>query len=178
MLLSTLLQHIDIFKIPSKTCPNNIPGRRCLAGMRNTWLRKTITFLFIFRSVTIVRALAVNSNFSIHYSAGLHVVSHGTVEREYQYLVSLMLSICSFKENTRTVSCVSQYFFYSMSFPVRWLALQPVSQVHTTCSYQSHCFLSHCCSLMIPILKQFSKDGTGWKRETMLWIIEGHWISI
>lgn len=50
------------------TCPNNISGRQHLTGKRNTWLRKTITFPSIFRGVTTVRGLAVNGNFSSHYS--------------------------------------------------------------------------------------------------------------
>lgn len=78
-------------------------------------------FPFIFRSMTIVRGFAVNGNFSIHYSAGVHVVCHGIVARQHQYLVSLMLSICSFKQNTRTVSCASQYFSYVISSQVTTL---------------------------------------------------------
>lgn len=112
------------------TCPKNIPGRQCLAGMRNTWLKKNITFPFIFRSMTIVRSLAVNGNFSIHYSAGLHVVCHGTVARQYQYFVSLTLSTGSFKENTRTVSCASQYFFYVISSQVTSFTVSKPSSRH------------------------------------------------
>lgn len=80
--------------------------------------------------MTVVRSLAVNGNFSIHYSAGLHVVCHGTVARQYQRLVSLTLSICSFKENTRTVSCANQYFFYVISSQVSSFTVSKCSSHH------------------------------------------------
>lgn len=147
------------------TCPNNIPGRQCLAGMRNTWLKKTITFPFIFRSMTIVRSLAANGNFSIHYSAGLHVVCHGTVAMQYQYLLPwrfLQAVLKKIPELSPVQASISP-----LLFPARWLALQSVSQAHTTCSYQPHCFPSHCCSLMIPILKELSSHWLKWRNHTL-----------
>lgn len=48
------------------TCLKNIPLRQHFRK-RNTWLRKTIKFPSIFRTMTTVRGRAVNGNFSNHY---------------------------------------------------------------------------------------------------------------
>lgn len=43
--------------------------------------KKHYISFFFFRNMTVVRGLPVNRDFSIHYSSGLHMVSHGSVGR-------------------------------------------------------------------------------------------------